>query len=187
MLVLGLVPGQNLFITGDNAWDKNAYVRRYPFCMTRVSLNGKEAPERVVCVEKRSVTPKGERLFADDSEALPAWAPLQTLLFEYEADLLRAQQTCTLLAQHALFEPFTMQAVPAQGEPLQLTGMYRVIESRLAELDADVLSELVRTGVLGRVYTHLLSLENFQRLLLRAAPEHESRRAAKNEPALAAT
>lgn len=169
MLVLGLAANQNLYITAENAWDPSvyipAYVRRYPFCMTRVTVDGKEAPERVACVEKRAVNDKGEKLFDDKGKPLPEWEQRQKLLFEYEADLARTEDMCKLLAQHQLLESFTMQAVPNQGDPLQLTGMYRVAEARLAELDATVLKELVRLGVLGRIYTHLLSLENFQRLL----------------------
>ena len=38
-------------------------------------------------------------------------------------------------------------------------------EAKLAELDASVLKDLVQKGVLGRIYAHLMSLENFQRLL----------------------
>ncbi len=173
MLVLGLAAQQNLCITPDNAWDPNvylpAYVRRYPFCMTRITVDGKEAPERVACVEKRAINPKGEKLFDDKGNPLPQWEQRQKLLFEYEADLGRTEEMCKLLAQHQLLEPFTMQAVPNQGDPLQLTGMYRVAEARLVELDAAILKELVRKGVLGRIYAHLLSLENFHRLLGRRA------------------
>ncbi len=173
MLVLGLAAQQNLYITTENAWDPNvylpAYVRRYPFCMTRVTIDGKEAQERVACVEKRAINAKGVRLFDDDGKPLPEWEQRQKLLFEYEADLARTDEMCKLLAQHQLLEPFTMQAVPDQGEPLQLTGMYRVAEPKLAELDGGALKELVAKGVLGRIYTHLLSLDNFQRLLGRRA------------------
>jgi hypothetical protein len=173
MLVLGLAAQQNLFVMPDNAWDPDvylpAYVRRYPFCMTRVTVDGKEAPERVACVEKRAINDKGEKLFDDKGSPLPEWETRQKLLFEYEADLARTEEMCTLLARHQLLEPFTMQAVPNQGEPFQLSGMYRIAEARLAALDANVLKELVQKGVLGRVYAHLLSHENFQRLLGRRA------------------
>ena len=169
MLVLGFAAQQNLFVMDGDTWDANvylpAYVRRYPFCMTRVMVDGREAPERVACVEKRAINDKGEKLFDDKGQPLPEWEQRQKLLFEFEADLGRTEEMCKLLAQHQLLEPFTMQAVPNQGEPLQLTGMYRVAEARLAELDGAVLKELVQKGVLGRIYTHLLSLENFQRLL----------------------
>lgn len=173
MLVLGLAAQQNLFVTTDNTWDAQsylpAYVRRYPFCMTRVTVDGNESPERVACVEKRAINDKGEKLFDDKGDALPEWEQRQKLLFEYEADLARTEEMCKLLAQHALFEAFTMQAQPTDGEPLQLTGMFRVSEAKLAELDAAALKDMVQKGVLGRVYTHLLSLDNFQRLLGRRA------------------
>ena len=173
MLVLGLAAQQNLFVTPDNTWDPNvylpAYVRRYPFCMTRVTVDGKEAPVRVACVEKGAINNQDEKFFDDIGYALPEWETRQKLLFEFEADLARTEEMCKLLAQHQLLEPFTMQAVPNQGEPLQLTGMYRIAEARLAALDANVLKELVQKGVLGRVYAHLLSHENFQRLLGRRA------------------
>ncbi len=173
MLVLGLAAQQNLFVTPDNAWDPNvylpAYVRRFPFCMTRVTVDGKETPERVACVEKRAINDKGEKLFDDKGNPLPEWETRQKLLFEYEADLARTEEMCGLLAQHQLLEPFIMQAVPNQGEPLQLTGMYRIAEAKLAALDASVLKDLVQKGVLGRIYAHLLSHENFQRLLGRRA------------------
>ncbi len=183
MLVLGLEAQQNLFVTAENAWDPSvylpAYVRRYPFCMTRVLVDGKEAPERVACVEKRAINDRGEKLFDDKGKPLPDWEQRQKLLFEYEADLARTDEMCKLLAQYQLLEPFTMQAVPNQGEPLQLTGMYRIAEPKLSELEGSVLKELVQKGVLGRIYTHLLSLDNFQRLLGRRAQTTKSATAEK--------
>lgn len=173
MLILGFGAKQNLYTAANDTWDSHsyvpAYVRRYPFCMTRVWVDGKESPERVACVEKRAITRRGEKLFDADGKALPIWEQRQKLLFDYESDLARTEAMCALLAQHGLFEPFTLQAVPDAGEPLQLAGMYRVAEARLADLDAALLKELVQLGILGRVYTHLLSLENFQRLLARRA------------------
>jgi hypothetical protein len=169
MLVLGLAAQQNLFVMSDDAWDRRAYlpayVRRFPFCMTRVMVDGKEAPERVACVEKIAVNDKGEKLFDDKGQPLPEWQQREKLLFEFEADLGRTEEMCKLLTQHQLLEPFTMQATPNEGEPLQLTGMFRVSEEKLAQLDGAVLKELAAKGVLGRVYAHLMSLDNFRRLL----------------------
>jgi len=173
MLVLGLAARQNLFVLWDDTWDRRvylpAYVRRFPFCMTRVMVDGKEAPERVACVEKIAINDKGEKLFNDKGEALPEWQQREKLLFEFEADLGRTDEMCKLLAQHQLLEPFTMQATPNNGEPLQLTGMYRVSEEKLAQLDGTVMKDLAAKGVLGRIYAHLISLDNFRRLLDRRA------------------
>ncbi|MEO7725938.1 MAG: SapC family protein [Burkholderiales bacterium] len=173
MLVLGLAPQQNLFVMWDHTWDRRAYVpayvRRFPFCMTRVMVDGKEAPERVACVEKIAINDQGEQLFDDQGKALPEWEQREKLLFEFEADLARTEEMCKLLAQHQLLEPFTMQATPTEGEPLQLTGMFRISEEKLAQLDAAVMKDFAQKGVLGRAYAHLMSLDNFRRLLDRRA------------------
>jgi len=169
MVVLGLENQQNLFVTRENSWEDNvylpAYVRRYPFCMTRVTVDGKEQAERVACVEKRAISDKGEALFDKQGEPLPAWQERQKLLFEYEADLLRSEGMCKTLADLGLLESFTMQAVPNDGTPVAMTGMYRVAEQKMAELPGEKLKELTQSGILSRVYAHLISLSNFGRLL----------------------
>src|SRR5262245_23080841 len=136
MVVLGIENQQNLFVTADGAWDVGsyvpAYVRRYPFCMTRVTVDGREQTERVACVEKRAISDKGEALFNKQGEPLPSWQERQKLLFEYEADLLRSEEMCRNLGQLGLLEPFTMQAVPNDGAPVAMTGMFRVAEQKVA-------------------------------------------------------
>ena len=169
MAVLGMENQQNLFVMPDDSWDPGvylpAYVRRYPFCMTRVTVDGKEQPERIACVEKRAINDKGEALYNAKGEPLPAWEERRKLLFEYEADLVRSDEMARTLASLALLETFTMQAVPNEGEPLAMTGMYRVAEQKLTELAPDTMKDLVQKGILARVYAHLISLGNFGRLL----------------------
>jgi SapC len=173
MAVLGLENAQNLFATAADAWDASvyvpAYVRRYPFCMTRVTVDGKEQAERVACVEKRALNDKGETLFDGKGEPLPAWEERRKLLFEYESDLVRSEEMCRELGRLQLLETFTVQAVPSQGKPLQMGGLYRVAEQKLVDLAADKLKELAQKGMLPRVYAHLISLANFGKLLDRRA------------------
>jgi hypothetical protein len=169
MAILGLEERQNLFVAADGAWDGGtylpAYVRRYPFCMTRVTVSGREQPERIACVEKSAISAQGEMLHDEKGNPLPAWEARRKLLFEYEADLARTEEMCGALAGLGVLETFTMQAVPNAGAPLAMTGMYRVAEQKLNDLPAEKLRELAQTGVLARVYCHLLSLANFARLL----------------------
>ena len=181
MAVLGMENQQNLFVTPDGGWDASvylpAYVRRYPFCMTRVTVDGREQQERVACVEKRAINDKGEALYDAKGEPLPVWDERKKLLFEYEADLVRSDEMARTLAALGLLETFTMQAVPRDGQPLAMTGMYRVSEQKLAELSSDKLKDLVQKGILARVYAHLISLANFGRLL--------DRRVTQGKPAAA--
>ena len=173
MAVLGLEKEQNLFVTDDDTWDAGvylpAYVRRYPFCMTRVTVDGKEQPERIACVEKRAINDKGEELHDAKGSPLPVWEERKKLLFDYENDLVRSDEMSRTLAALGLFETFTMQAVPNDGAPLSMTGMHRVAEQKLAGLAPEQLKELTQNGILARVYAHLISLSNFGRLLDRRA------------------
>lgn len=168
--ILGMSGGENLFVSGG-VWAERAYVpayaRRFPFCMARVSLEGVEQKDRLICVEKEYVGTEGEPMFDEKGEPLPKWKEIEKLLSEYEKDLERSKEMCEIVSDYGLFEPFTMQATPAKGAPLQLTGMYRVDESKIEHLNSSQLKNLVRKGVLGRIYTHLISHDNFNRLLAR--------------------
>ena len=181
MAVLGLENQQNLFVTGDGAWDAAvylpAYIRRYPFCMTRVTVDGKEQPERIACVEKRAINDKGEALHDVKGNPLPAWEERKKLLFDYENDLVRSDDMARTLAGLELLETFTMQAIPNEGTPVSMTGLHRVNEQKLAGLPPEKLKQLAQNGILARVYAHLISLSNFGRLL--------DRRTAVTKPATA--
>lgn len=168
--LLGLQPGQNLFVGTDGKWDNSvylpAYTRRYPFCMGKVKVDDVVQDDRIVCVVQKAVNEaKGEALFDEQGVAQPKWAEMEKLLHEYEADLMRSEEMCSILKQYDLLESFSMQAVPTKGGAMQLTGMYRISEAKLEGLNGDQLHNLVKTGVMARIYMHLLSLENFARLL----------------------
>jgi len=168
--VLGLAGNENLFVAGGK-WDENtylpAYVRRYPFCMSRVTLDSVEQADRLVCVEKSFLADDGERMFDDAGAPLERWRPIDKLLNEYEADLERGKEMCAILADYALLEPFTLQAVLNAGGAMNLGGMYRVEEKKLEFLNAAQHKNLIKKGIMGRIYAHLLSVDNFARLLKR--------------------
>jgi hypothetical protein len=168
---LGLEPGKNLFLMADGTWDRRAYlpayVRRYPFCMATITVDGKMREERLVCVEKKALHETGDPLFDDAGKPVPEWEQQQKLLIEYEADLNRTNEMCATLASLGVIEPFTMQARPTEGTPMALSGMARVNEQKLMALEAEQIKSLMTRGYLAAVYAHVASLANFQRLLER--------------------
>jgi hypothetical protein len=170
--VLGVSAGENLFYEGA-AWAQKTYVpayaRRYPFCMARIKVNQAERKDRLICVEKARLDDAGEAMFDAEGKPTEKWGTLERLLSEYEADLERGRDLCALLADYGLLEPFTMQATPKGGAALQVTGMHRVSEKKLEELNAAQLKNLLRRGAMARIYMHLLSLQNFARLVDRRA------------------
>ena len=168
--VLGIAAGENLYNNGG-AWASNVYVpayaRRFPFCMTKVTLDKVEQQNRLICVEKAHLDEgAGEAMFDPDGQPLEKWKEIERLLTEYEADLERSREMCGILADYGLLEPFTMQAkFNKGGDPMHMTGMHRVAEAKIEHLNASQLKNLVKKGILSRVYAHLLSLDNFARLL----------------------
>ena len=178
--VLGMTSGENLFFEGSK-WAKGiyvpAYARRYPFCMAKVTLDKVEQKDRLICVEKSSLDEGGEAMFDGAGKPSDKWKGVERLLAEYEADLERTREMCDLLTDYGLLEPFSMQATLRKekgGGKMQLTGMHRVAEKNLGNLNTPQIKNLMRKGYLARIYVHLLSLENFGRLLdrkgERAAP-----------------
>lgn len=174
--VLGITAGENLFESGG-AWVKGVYVpayaRRFPFCMAKVTLDKVEQQNRLICVEKVHLDEAGgEAMFDEGGQPLAKWKEIEKLLTEYEADLERSREMCAILADYALLEPFTMQAKMSPdkgGGAMHLTGMHRVAEAKIEHLNTSQLKNLAKKGLLGRIYAHLLSLENFGRLLDRKA------------------
>ena len=123
--VLGLQAQENLFALNDG-WAPGvyvpAYVRRYPFCMARVTLDNIEQAERLICVESEHVTETGGvAMFGEQQEPLPRWKEIEKLLEEYEADLERTKEMCGILADYGLLEPFTLQATLNAGGSMHLT------------------------------------------------------------------
>jgi hypothetical protein len=172
--VLGITAGENLYCS-DAAWARGVYVpayaRRFPFCMAKVTLEKVEQQNRLICVEKVHLDEAaGEAMFDAAGQPLAKWKEIEKLLTEYEADLERSREMCAILADYALLEPFTMQAkMNKGGGAMHLTGMHRVAEAKIEHLNSSQLKNLAKKGVLGRIYAHLLSLDNFARLLDRKA------------------
>jgi hypothetical protein len=170
--ILGLAARQNLFVSGSGEWDAAAYVpafaRRYPFCISKLYVDGEARSDKVVCVAKDYVDPGGIALFDDAGNPSAQWRDIERLLAEYEDDLDRTAEFCAALARLELFAPFTFQAMAADRVTLKVDGMYRVDASRFQSLRPASHKALVAKGFAGHVYAHFHSLENFARLYRRA-------------------
>lgn len=174
LAVLGLADGENLFIDSNGAWDnavyQPAYLRRHPFCMAVVTQDGQQQDERVVCVEQAALD-EGAGLMIErpDGSEMSWWTERLRLLQEYEADMLRTRQMCDWVQKLGILENFSAQAVADSGEVLNLAGMSRINEEKLARLNADTLRSLVEKGVMGRLYAQMMSLDRLPALLDRRA------------------
>jgi len=171
VIVVGLDAGSNLFVDQAGEWDRTAYfpafVRRYPFCISKLYVDGEAQSERVVCVAAACVDAGGVELFDAQGEPTRRWQAAEQLLAEFEADLDRTAQMCAALARLRLLEPFTIQVLAEERTQVKLDGMHRVSEARLRDLKPASHKLLVGKGIMGLLYAHLHSLENFTRLAAR--------------------
>jgi len=172
-VLLGLASRQNLFITEQGEWDPSCYlpafVRRYPFCISKVYVNGLPRGERMVCVAKANVSENGVALFDASGTPTREWAAIEQLLNEYEADLDLTARMCATFAKFGLFSPFQFQVVEPGASRLTLEGMYRIDEAKLNALKPLSMKVLVTHGFMSRIYAHFHSLDNFAQLYQRAA------------------
>jgi len=168
--ILGLQQHQNMFLMADGYWDRRvyvpAYVRRFPFCMARVTRDGEVQSERVVCVEDSAISANGDELFDEQGEALPVWSRIQDFVAEYERDLMRGEQFCDDLASYGLLEPISVTAELGEFK-MELSGLHRVNRDALNALTEDALRALMKDETMDAIFVHLWSMNNFQRLLNR--------------------
>ena len=174
--VFGLRSGENLFVDADGRWRSHCYVpaavRRHPFCIAELP-QPKGPPQRLVCVEEARLSRGGAPLFLPDGSPSPAWQQTQRMLEAIEGARLQTRVLCRRIEALGLLTPFDALALPRQGQRMRLKGLFRVDEERLQAVPGRDLRVLMRKGELRAIYAHLLSLENFARLMdyaLAAAP-----------------
>lgn len=170
--LLGLAEKQNLFIDSKGAWISGhyvpAFIRRYPFCLARTTVNGKAGTNRIVCIEKSYLDAGGLPLYDEQGKVTANWSGFEQLLQSYENDLEMTSQMCEAFAKLGLFESFEFKIMNGVQAALTIKGMYRIDEKRFLELKPASHKAMVTKGFMGRIYSHFHSLENFSRLYQRA-------------------
>ncbi len=185
MALTGLASNQNLFVDAQGTWVNDvyvpAYVRRYPFCVAQ-GQQSDGSTQAVICVDETALESSNTPLFDDQARATSAWQSIDKFITDMEAARQQTERLTRALDDLDLLESFEAQAVLNDGGQFHLTSMYRVSEKKLNALPGDVLQELMEQGSLGQIYMHIASLNNFRRLVDRAATDNAD--SAGNEKSL---
>lgn len=163
--VCGLVKDQNLFVEPGGAWRGGylpALLRVYPFCIGRL-----DAERFAVCVDNgwKGLGHSGEPLFTEAGEPAPIVAEVRTQLETLDQETQRTRAMCRVLRQHGLFEGARYDATLPGGDKLAVDGFFSISDQRLNALPDEAVLELHKSGALGLVHAHYVSLGNFHRLL----------------------
>ena len=175
--VLGLDARENLFIDTFGEWSAGVYqpafIRRYPFITEAITpeelkLRDDEI-QKPIFVDESALDKNASSLFIANNMKTDEWKTIESFISEYISAERQTLLFTTRLTELGLLQPFDAQIHQKKGDMVRLKGLYRVDEDKLNQLPDEVVKELMQSGELSRIYAHLISLENFAKLLDRKA------------------
>ncbi len=164
--MLGLRENENLFVGTDGQWGASyipAFVRRYPFVL--VQFQGQQMG---VCIDegyKGFNAVEGDNLFDGQGNASEFLQNALDFLNRYQVEYLRTDRFCQRLKDLGLLMEMNAKADLFDGSSLTVNGLMVVDERKLLQLpDKDTL-DIFRSGEIGWIYAHLVSLSNMNSLV----------------------
>ncbi|WP_336491700.1 SapC family protein [Methylobacterium nigriterrae] len=182
--VLGLLPGQNLYVDANGSWLARyvpASFRGCPF-LIGTQANG----EPTLCVDETSghtgEGTEGEPFFDEGGALSASVAQVAAFLTETARSEAALMQACGLLVKAGVVETWPITIQGEQGSQ-QVAGLHRVNETALNGLDDAAYNSLRRSGVIPVAYAQLLSMGNLTQLgqLAQARAQAEAAERAKAE------
>ncbi|MCZ6883492.1 MAG: SapC family protein [Gammaproteobacteria bacterium] len=166
--ITGLQKNENLFVGEQGHWQQHvyvpAYIRRFPFYTA--DANDKTKPDKkIIMVDEAGLVECDDPFFDKSGHATEKWSQVESFIADYISAEKMTVRFATKLDRLGLMEPFDAQINPQQKNSLRVSGMHRVDENRLNNLPAKVIKDLMQEGEMSRIYAHLISLENFAKLL----------------------
>jgi SapC len=175
---MGLAQKENLFLQGTT-W-RAAYIpallRAYPFAIGRVGTEQRAVLTIDIGWSGLSQT-EGLPLFDEAGEPSQHLQTMQKQLEHIEFEVQRTRELGNLLVAKDLLREMRFDAELPDGEKLKVDGFFAVEEKLLTKLsDADLVA-MHRSGMMGLIYAHLVSLGNLRKLVqwhAEAAPPETS-------------
>jgi hypothetical protein len=170
--LLGFRDQENLFVDAGGRWKGEyvpAYIRRYPFVLAK----GAPGQDLIVCIDESYPgfgADEGQPLFNVKGEPTDHLKGILTFLKDYQAQVERTEVFLRNLMEFDLLTEVAAKVDLPGGESVSMTGLMMVDERKLQALPEEKITRLFRSGELAWVYSHLISIGNFARLLGKSAP-----------------
>ena len=176
MAILGIRPGDNLFVSANGRYEEQAYIpsfiRRYPF----VLAGGQGDEQLIVCIDRDApmLTEGGEvPLFVDGKLSSFAQTAVD-FCSNFETERRRTDMFVDRLKALDLFEAKIATFTPrmadgSQGQPVQIADYFAVSEEKLNALSNHDLRELHINGFFIDMWSNVIYMFNWERLVGRAA------------------
>jgi hypothetical protein len=177
--LLGMRNDENLFVDKAGGWNASyipAFVRRYPFVLAETGTD-----QLAVCIDegyKGFNAKDGTPLFNDNGTNSPLLDNVLNFMNDYQVQYARTNMMIAELTRLNLLTEMNAKADLAAGKSYLLNGLMIVDETRLMALGADDASKLLKSGALGSIYAHLISLTNMRKLVDLLAKSEGAQKAA---------
>ncbi|MGO1072800.1 SapC family protein [Lysobacter sp. CA199] len=165
-VVVGLRNQQNLYVDENARWKRGyvpAFLRQYPFMLAE----DRDSGTVTVCVDiayDGLSEEEGDALFTESGEDGETLGRAMGFLQELHGEFKRTAAFTAKLKELNLLDQQVIR-FGGEGEPQrELGGVYVVSEERLLQLGDNVVVDLFKSGALGLIYTHLVSMRNLDRL-----------------------
>ncbi|WP_332065152.1 SapC family protein [Bartonella sp. CB189] len=166
--LVGLSNDENDYIVSNENWKQNTYVpafvRRYPFVLAQIP-NEKELS---VCFDQKSgmfneVT--GTELFNSDGSISPFMEERIHFLESFKVAMDKTSEFLNTLVEMDLLSQKSINVKNDKGLSAQLEDFWIVDEEKLNKLSSHQLSKLHKNGFLGKIFAHLMSMNNLLKIL----------------------
>jgi hypothetical protein len=163
--VMGLSQNDNLYLQGGTwrAQYMPAVLRSYPFCIGRL-----DAERFAICVDMAwpgSQQAEGVSVFEADGQPASLLTEMTKFLENLEAEIQRTRLVGAKLLELDVLRDMRFDATMPDGRKHSVDGFLTVDETKMQNLPDSVVGELHRTGVLGLIHLHWVSMGNMRRLV----------------------
>ena len=165
VVVLGVTERQNLYVE-QGAW-RAAYVpamvRAYPFGIAR-----QDASRVGVVIDSAYAgwsQTEGQPLFDAGGQPTELLSGMRDQLEKLETEIQRTRLFGSLLVDNELLQSMRFDATLPDGRQVSLDGFLTIDEKRFAELPDAKVVELHRSGAMGLIHAHQISLRHMRRLV----------------------
>jgi len=165
--LLGLSPGENLFLNGQGAWTGDyipALFRQLPFFSTAIRDTGQVALS--VLPQAKSLTERGGgiRLFTDGGKATEFLDIVTAFTSGLFRDAVATQTFCDELQNLDVLEPSQARITLPDQKNRRLNGFKVVSRDKLSALSDKQIALMSRNGFLEAIHLHWASIFNLENL-----------------------
>jgi hypothetical protein len=155
--MLGLAPGENLFLNKDGKWLGNyipALIRAYPFRLVRANNN-----QLALAIDEDYITEKEGIPFFEGENLSKETDNILKFILEVERGRTLTVNATKKLAELNLIEPWNLR-IKTEGGEKSVEGVFKINENKLASLSDEDFISLRKIGALQMIYGQLFSMGN---------------------------